>query len=436
MQPSPPLEHEEPLLLIVWRRIVKRLKANAQTPEFGRLLFAQAAGAAGDALVAVALAGSLFFSVPTTTARGRVFLYLALTAAPFAVVSPFLARVLDRFKGSHKWAMVLSAVARGCLAWLMATRTTSLYLFPLAFGILVFSRAALIVRGALLPRLIPHEGSLVSANASLSKISGLAGMVGGLPGLALIKLFGPHVELLYAALIYFVGVIPALGLPRARGTRPDTEMRAARAAARSAAIRRGFVSTAAMRLLVGFLVFHLAFAFRREHFSSLGLGGLVAAAAFGGLLGAIVAPPVRRVLRAEGMIATSLVVAGLAGVLVGHWFSEASAMVLVFAFGVAQGSGKVAFDSIVQQELPEEARGWAFARFESFLQLAWVLGGVVPLIAAIPAGGGVLGAGVAALVMTIVYVAGGRQRPAASRLASRRPDDLIGQPGDAGGGKR
>ncbi|MEA2488090.1 MAG: hypothetical protein QOF16_1744, partial [Actinomycetota bacterium] len=171
------LQDEDPLVLIVWRRIVRRLKANAQTPEFGRLLVAQAAGAAGDALVAVALAGSLFFSVPTTTARGRVFLYLALTAAPFAVVSPLLARFLDRFKGSHKWAMVASAFARGCLAWLMATRTTSLYLFPIAFGILVFSRAALIVRGALLPRLIPHDGSLVSANASLSKISGLAGMV-------------------------------------------------------------------------------------------------------------------------------------------------------------------------------------------------------------------------------------------------------------------
>ncbi|MFN2594095.1 MAG: hypothetical protein ABR579_04295, partial [Actinomycetota bacterium] len=280
-RPQAEIDHEDPLALIVWRRILKRLKANAQTPQFGRLLLAQAAGSAGDALVAVALAGSLFFSVPTTTAWGRVFLYLALTAAPFAVVSPFLARVLDRFKGSHKWALVLSAFARGCLAWLMATRTTSLYLFPIAFGILVFSRAALIVRGAMLPRLIEHDGSLVAANASLSKISGLAGMVGGVPGLALIKLFGPHVELLYAALIYFIGVVPAFGLPRERGSRPEVEMRSARAAARSMSIRRAFASTAGMRLLVGFLVFHLAFAFRREHFSSLGLGGLVAGAAFG-----------------------------------------------------------------------------------------------------------------------------------------------------------
>lgn len=435
--PQAAAEHEDPLLLIVWRRIVRRLKANAQTPEFGRLLLAQAAGAAGDALVAVALAGSLFFSVPTTTARGRVFLYLALTAAPFAVVSPFLARVLDRFKGSHKWALVLSGLARGCLAWLMATRTTSLYLFPIAFGILVFSRAALIVRGAMLPRLIGRDGSLVSANASLSKISGLAGIVGGVPGLILIKLFGPHAELLYASLIYFLAVVPALGLPRARGVRSDVETRAARAAARSASIRRAFASTAGMRLLVGFLVFHLAFAFRREHFSSLGLGGLVAGAAFGGLLGAIVAPGLRRLLRPEGMIAVSLVMAGIAGVFVGRWFSEESAMVLVFAFGVAQGSGKVAFDSIVQRELPEEARGWAFARFESFLQLAWVLGGVIPLIVSIPAGGGVLATGVFALVMSIVFLIGGRgPRPDASGLASRPAGELTRPAGGTGGGNR
>ncbi|MFN2593836.1 MAG: hypothetical protein ABR579_02975 [Actinomycetota bacterium] len=137
------------------------------------------------------------------------------------------------------------------------------------------------------------------------------------------------------------------------------------------------------------------------------------------------------------MIALSLVVAGIAGVLVGRWFSETSAMVLVFAFGVAQGSGKVAFDSIVQRELPEEARGWAFARFESFLQLAWVLGGVLPLLAAIPAGGGVLGAGSAALAMSLVYLVGGRRPPPrAGRLASQPADQLTQQPGGTGGGKR
>ena len=44
----------------------------------------------GDALVAVALAGTLFFAVPVAAARPRVALYLLLTVAPFAVVAPLL----------------------------------------------------------------------------------------------------------------------------------------------------------------------------------------------------------------------------------------------------------------------------------------------------------------------------------------------------------
>jgi hypothetical protein len=166
-----------------------------------------------------------------------------------------------------------------------------------------------------------------------------------------------------------------------------------------------------MRLLVGFLVFHLAFALRREHFGTLGLGALVGSAALGGLIGAIVAPRMRRALREEGIIVAALVIAGITGLVVGRFFSLQSAAALVFAFGAASGAGKVAFDSIVQREMPEGARGWAFARFESLLQLAWVAGAVVPLAVTVPAGGGVLAAGAAANVLALLYVAGrGRVR--------------------------
>ena len=41
-----------------------------------------------DALVAMALAGSLFFDLDPNEARWKVFLYLALTMAPLAIVAP------------------------------------------------------------------------------------------------------------------------------------------------------------------------------------------------------------------------------------------------------------------------------------------------------------------------------------------------------------
>ena len=55
---------------------------------FARLARTHVFSVAGDTLVTIALAGSIFFSVDAEAARGRVALYLALTLAPFAIVAP------------------------------------------------------------------------------------------------------------------------------------------------------------------------------------------------------------------------------------------------------------------------------------------------------------------------------------------------------------
>ena len=394
---------DEPLVKIAARRAVKGMRRDAATPEFGRLLLLQALGAGGDALLALALAGTLFFSVPETTARGRVALYLALTVAPFAVVSPFLAKVLDRHRGSLRWAMVFSAGGRATLAWLLATRLETFWLFPLAFGILLFSRAALIVRGAVLPVLVPPGQSLVKANASLSRIGALSGILVGLPGIAIIRFIGVNTELLFAAAVYYLAAIPALRLPTSKGRRAAEERLGAQAMARSVGIRQAIFAAGGMRFLVGFLVFHLAFALRRDDFGSVGLGLLVGASAFGSLVGALVAPRLRKSLKEEGILLASLVAAGIAALAAGRFFTPVAAGVLVFVLGVASGASKVAFDSIVQRETPEAGRGWAFARFESALQLAWVAGALIPLLIALPSGPGVVAVGIAANAIAILF---------------------------------
>ena len=405
---------EEPLLRIATRRAVRRLRAQAITPSFGRLLFFQATGAAGDALLAVAMAGSLFFSVPTAEARGRVALYLLLTVAPFAVIAPFLSRVLDRHRGGLRAAMVAAALGRGILAWWLSTRLDSAYLYPIAFGVLLLSRASLVVRGALLPNLVPDERSLVQANSSLSKVSALAGIVAVLPGIVLVQWISSRVELLMAALVYLAGVVPSVMVPSARGRRPIEEQLGARQSVRALPMRQAVVSATGMRFLVGFLVFHLAFALRREESGSLELGLLIGSAAMGTLIGAMVAPRLGRALKEEGILAVSTMFAGLTALIVGYWFSVGTAAVLVLVFGLASGSAKVAFDSIVQKSTSEAGRGWAFARFESILQLAWVAGAVIPVILPVPSGAGVIATGALALFLATLYVAGRRRARAAA----------------------
>ena len=394
---------------------MRRARAEAATPAFGRLLLVQAAGAAGDALVAVALAGSLFFSVPETTARTRVLLYLLLTMAPFAIVAPLLSRWLDRHGSALRAALAGAALGRGMLAWALSTRLDSLLLFPLAFAVLVLSRAALVARGAALPSIAPEGRTLVRANAALSKASALAGMIAVPIGLLVLRVAGEAAELRFAGLVYIAGVVPALALPL-RGGRVHLEDRIhARATARTMTVRQAAIAVGGMRFLVGFLVFHLAFALRREEFTSLGLGALVASAAAGALLGAVVSPWLRRRVREEGILLIALAAAGVSGVLVGAWFSIVTAALLVATYAVASGAAKVAFDAIVQRDISAEARGWAFARFEAVLQLAWVLGALIPVAVAIGSAVGVVGAGVVANLFGILFVLG-RHRVRGSAL--------------------
>ena len=86
-----------------------------------RLIELHAFNAAGDAAVAISLAGTLFFQVPTGEARGQVALFLGLTMLPFAIVAPLIGPFLDRFSHGRRWAVGSTMAIRGFLCWVLAT---------------------------------------------------------------------------------------------------------------------------------------------------------------------------------------------------------------------------------------------------------------------------------------------------------------------------
>ena len=129
-----------------------------QDTPFGRLALVQVLMLAGDTLVTISLAGSLFFSISPTEAKSKVLLDLVLTIAPFAIVSPFLGPLIDRSRGSRRAMVVFSAVGRAALCPFMARDIHSLALFPEAFLILVLSKLYLVTRGALVPEIASIDG--------------------------------------------------------------------------------------------------------------------------------------------------------------------------------------------------------------------------------------------------------------------------------------
>jgi hypothetical protein len=121
-----------------------------------RLIELHAFNAAGDAAVAISLAGTLFFANPGE-ARGQVALFLGLTMLPFAVVAPLLGPFLDRFSHGRRWAIGATMAFRAFMVWLMAdaVASQSVLMFPTALGCLVASKAYGVTRAATVPRLLP-----------------------------------------------------------------------------------------------------------------------------------------------------------------------------------------------------------------------------------------------------------------------------------------
>ena len=83
---------------------------------FSRLAIAHTASVCGEALLAISLAGSLFFKVDPAQGREKVLLGLALTMAPFALVGPLIGPAIDLVRGGHRVVIVATMVLRAVVA--------------------------------------------------------------------------------------------------------------------------------------------------------------------------------------------------------------------------------------------------------------------------------------------------------------------------------
>ncbi|MDP6214849.1 MAG: hypothetical protein QGI41_07920, partial [Acidimicrobiales bacterium] len=245
---------------------------------FTRLARTHALGAMSDAMIAVALAGSIFFSISPDAARWRIGLYLVLTIAPFAVVTPLVGPLVDRIRGGRRGMILFTVLGRATLAYLMARHIDGLLLFPEAFGFLVLQKGYSVAKSAVVPKLVRSDLELVEANSKLALLSAISGMVGaGIGGLAML---GASSWAANAAMVGFVATaLFAVQLPRI--TVADQPASAGeRAELRQAGILMAASAMAMLRAAVGFMTFLLAFEFRggEEGLSIDGPGRAVGAA--------------------------------------------------------------------------------------------------------------------------------------------------------------
>src|SRR5215469_4587499 len=336
-----------------------------------------AASGIGDSFVAIALAGTLFFSASVEQARGRAALALLITIAPYAVLAPLIGPLLDRVKQGNRYILMGTLLARGLLCWAMAgavEHNDAVTLLPAAFGVLVLQKAYSVTRAAVTPRLLPSEITLVTANARSNLATLLSTSAGAAVALGIDAIMGGGGDgsawvLRIGTAIYLAAMILGFRLPstvdvpntasrkgtaRSAAKRPRVAAGTARPASATQAgatqpgatqpgetlgqpgsaqagkakriwhilvvprvsvtVVEAMSANAAIRMFYGFMIFFLAFILRTEHF-----GHISDKVALGGLaasiaVGGLIGTGVGSALRSRSPQAMMFVVLGLATV--------------------------------------------------------------------------------------------------------------------------
>lgn len=388
---------------------------------FARLARSHVFAAGGDALVTIALANSLFFDLDPNDARWKVFLYLALTMAPLALVAPYVGPVLDRSHGGRRWMIVGAHGGRALIALVMLNDLDSLLLFPEAFTVLALGKAYGVARSAVVPTVVRTDAELVEANSKLQLLSGLAVPLAAVPaGLAYVIAGSPAV-LAVASVAYLVATLAALRVPA-------TQVAEAPASPAETAELRGVgvvLAASAMGLIrgiVGFVTFLLLFDLRED--PTWHMGVVLGLTGVGMLVGSVAAPVLRRSMAEERMLMASLAAAVVVTLVAARYDGLGGAALVAATTAVVSTCGKLGFDSIVQRDAPDANRGRSFAKFEVRFQLVWVIGAMVPVVVSIPQQVGFLFVAGTAGFALFSYIAGQR---AAHRA---HLDRVSGQPVD------
>lgn len=409
-----------------------------QSTAFGRLALVHVVMMAGDTLVTVSLAGSLFFSVSPTEAKGKVLAYLLLTIAPFAVVSPLLGPLIDRSANGRRILVALSAGLRVALCWSMAEHLNSLWLFPEAFLVLISSKLYVVTRGALVPEMArtdqfrEHTAKVSESgwpthhleeakgfsgfNAQLTLLGTLVGLVAGSLGAGLLKGIGAPSVLFAASIVYAGATVASLRLQRPAKavseqvsglSQTERDMHALNPLG-DVEVSWGLSASALMRFTVGFATFLLAFGLRREHAGLSWFALALTLSALGALVGLGMVTRVRNALRESTLLTLSLLATGAGALLASFHPSLTAQVILAGWLGLCAAVVQPSFDAITQRHVPAGAQGRTFARFAVRQQLLWVIGAVIPVGITLSFSVGDRLLGVLMLVAGLVYGVGRR----------------------------
>lgn len=358
---------------------------------------------AGDGMFQVGLATLFFFSPQSQGTAASIAVAFTILLAPFTIVGPWAGVLLDRWRRRQVLVVVnlMRVVLTLAVAGTILVSGIGPAIYVLALTILSLNRFLLAALSASLPQVVDGP-QLLTANALVPTLgaaaAGVGGLAGILVGLAVPEGIARDATSLGVASVFFVGAsVIAAGFPAARlGPSPATVPDAGPLRSDLAHLGRGLAEGARFlvrrrtpaqalvvmgvhRFLYG-VTFVASILISRNLLSTgsaadtgLGVFATVLAATAVGFGAAIVLTPTvaARIGPRAWIVVCLLLACGSQLVLVAT-MTHASMLVCAVALGLAAQGAKIAVDTIVQRDTPDEFRGRAFAFYDVLYNSAFI----------------------------------------------------------------
>jgi len=378
--------------------------------DFSVLMGVQFLAQAGQGVVQGAIAKSLAFGgqegfdVQNLPSADYLLTVVLALYVPYTLISPFVGVFIDRFPRRRVvwWADVVTAIVVTTVALAvlapLGSETTEGKTFSTAaliVGLLAVQacvRIALAVKSAAMPDVLSGK-DLLQGNGLSQAGGALAQLTGIVFGGALAGFVPPFMPAVVGAIVLLLGALVAKHLHHAELTPHETTLgqeasqvvRNVVAGLKEVASRApaalGLSSFQMLRYQFwgfGLFVFGLyaknLVAGGDSDTLSLALSGLGGLA--GGALGMVVAQKFKDRVAPIRLLLGSMVLLGIGTIIGGVFVSVAGFAAMLFIGFFSFFLGKISADTIMQQTMPDDFRGRAFALFD----IAYNLGYIVPAI--------------------------------------------------------
>jgi MFS family permease len=360
------------------------------------LLGAQFLAQAADGLAQAVFADVLVLEPLNQGTPSRIFVLFAVTLLPYSLLSPFMGVLVDRW--ARRDVLVWTNVVRGLMLVTLFLWTRLLPgnsgLFIATLMLLGLGRLFLTTKGAVLPVLL-HEHHLLQGNALSGGGGMVAALAGAVAGIATVSLVPPEAAFALAGVVYLLaaGASRAISDPLSPGTSTSEPLGDAvrgvagdlvagvRAIWERVGARLPLLSIFLLRTLAMFVAISAILIIKntfgegervgRLSSSALALG----AAGVGAFVGALTASLLGKYLQRGGLILFGFAISSFGIVALGGISNIFSVMALTFLGGYGGFVTKVAVDAAVQESLPDDYRGRAFALYDILYNLASVVAG-------------------------------------------------------------